>query len=99
MIRAAPESARMSPSQKVPRSLSLKIRSAATATHNGDVLPSRVAFAAVVNLSDEFQSAKSQAVNKPATMGNHNRRVSIGSDVICRWIKNGTNRIVEISRR
>src|SRR5258706_4128670 len=99
MISVAPNNARTSPSQKVPRSFSRKINRAASATQSGDVLPSSVALAAVVNFKDEFHSAKSHAVNSPATSGNHNRRVSIRSDVLCRRVKNGTNRIVDINRR
>ena len=70
------------PSQKTRFNFSCKINQVPIATHNGAVLPSRVAFAAVVKARDEFQSEKSPAVNIPAKMGKIKTLFGIGIRVV-----------------
>ncbi len=69
IISSAPVKASRRPSQNTFVIFSRKISHTPNATHNGAVLPSNVALAAVVNASEEFQKVKSPAVNIPARIG------------------------------
>ena len=74
MINAAPKSAKPSPRQKLLDNLRLKISHVPSATHNGEVLPSKVAFDAVVKEREAVHKPRSQAVNIPAISGKITRR-------------------------
>src|SRR5687767_15936244 len=70
MISAAPISVIPSPRQKAVLSCWRRINQVPRATQSGAVLPSRVAFAAVVKDNDDVHNARSHAVNTPAKSGN-----------------------------
>src|SRR3989304_1458775 len=99
MIKAAPVRARNNPSQNLGIKCSLKINQAPSATQRGAVFPSKVAFAAVVKASEEFQMAKSSDVNRPASAGYRYRMGENGSLLVWRWMKNGVRMMIENSRR
>src|SRR5258706_11995411 len=99
MTSAAPARAIMSPSQKIPRSFSRRRKTAANATHNGAVFPSKVAFAAVVYFNDEFHNAKSQAVKRPAANGKGRYCLEMQPSFRCCRTKSGVSKIVEKDRR
>ena len=94
-IKPAPASVMISPRQKVADNSCLRMSHAPRATQSGAVLPNRVAFAAVVNESDDVHRARSQAVNTPAKSGNQIADDVIAEFPLMRGRKNGRSKKTE----
>ena len=98
-IRAAPINVIMSPRQNVLDSLCFKRSQVPNATQSGAVLPSSVAFAAVVYESDEVHRARSQAVKTPAKIGKRTDRDRTSELFRMRGIRKGNNKKIEKNKR
>ena len=99
MIKPAPANVIASPRQKVIDNFCLRINHVPNATQSGAVLPSKVAFAAVVYVRDVVHSARSKAVKAPAKSGNQIAEDVIAEFPFMRVMKNGSSINMEKNMR
>ncbi len=77
------------------RDICLRINQVPNASYKGAVFPSKVAFEAVVKLSDDVHSARSPAVHTPASNGNQTAVEVIAAWPLARGIKKGRSKNIE----
>src|ERR1041385_2919847 len=99
MMSKAPSSVIASPRQKAALSFCFRISQVPSATHNGAVLPSKVAFEAVVYEREAVHNPRSQAVKTPASKGKIIDQDLSDRFTRARETKNGNNKNIEKKSR